>query len=41
MQPLKNFGLRIGIHIHERVAANQQIKARDGRILHQIVAAKN
>src|SRR5262249_8071478 len=33
--------LRLRIEIHERVAADQQINARDGRILQKIMPAKD
>jgi len=38
MKAFEDFRLRLGVEIHERIAADEQIQARDRRILHEVVA---
>ena len=37
----QDLGLRLGGEVHERVAAHEQVDARDRRVLHEVVAAED
>jgi hypothetical protein len=41
IHPGKNTSLRFGVHVHQSISADKQIKLRDGRILDKIVPAED
>ena len=41
VEPAQDPRLRLGVEVHERVAADEQVDARDRRVLHEVVAAED
>ncbi len=41
METLEDAGLRLGVEVHQRVATGEEVDARDGCILHEIVAPED
>ena len=41
VEALQDVSLRLGVEVHQRVPAGEQIEPRDRRVLHQVVAAED